>query len=82
MYFFDPKAGDISDFEAVSNGLGKITFCDSNGVVVINANGKTVSFEISKQGDGVIRLNLPFETCRQALLESFEARKLLGDNYD
>ena len=80
--FTDPISGDISDFEAVSNGKGTVTFCDSNGDVRIVANGKTVSFDVSKYGeggDGEISVSLPFEMCRKALAESLHFRMLMGE---
>ena len=78
---FDPGAGDISDFENVSSGKGKIVFCDSNGHVDIVANEYFgVSFSVGKfgaGGDGVIDIILPFEVCRDALVQSLESRRLI-----
>ena len=76
----DPRAGDISDFEKVSTGNGKIIFCDSNGQVDIIANKRGVSFSVGKfgaGGDGVIDITLPFDACCDALVQSLEARRLI-----
>ena len=82
IFFADPTTGDISDFEAVSKGLGIIRFCDAKGLVYIKAKNGLVSFEVSTSGsggDGEIFMTLPFKICQKALIESFESRKLMDD---
>ena len=79
----DPGSGDISDFEKVSTGNGKIIFCDSNGHVTIEASKSGVSFSVGKSGaggDGYITITLPFEICQEALVQSLDARRLCKDN--
>ena len=79
----EPISGDISDFEAISNGQGIITFYENDGHVMIRAKDGNVSFEIwTATGHGEMRLDVPFTLCRQALVESFHERRFLEEDED
>ena len=78
---YDPGFCSILDFENVSTGDGKLAFTLTNGAVLIIASKGRVSFEISKfgnGGDGAILISMLFELCRDALVQGFEARKLMS----
>lgn len=78
----DPLRGTVSDFEAVADGQGTITFCCIvGGISKIVAKDNLVSFEIGI-GDSAMQLAVPFALCQRALIESFHERQLLEENSD
>ena len=79
IVFPEATAGSISNFEAVSKGFGAIEFCGSDFIRVFDGWYGNVSFGVG--GDkGQLHLNLPFQLCKKALAESFEARRLMIDH--
>jgi len=75
VVFSDPDGAAAGDWNALlTPGGHTYEFCSSsNGSVSIHSNGSAITFEVSKYGDGMIKVTAPVEACRAAI-ESVKQR--------
>lgn len=70
--FEDASDASARDWEELVSPQGhKITFCDENGFVGLDSDGKDVKFSTTKMGaggDGGITITVPLSACREAIL--------------
>lgn len=70
--FEDASDASAQDWEKLVSPQGhKITFCDENGFVGLDSDGKNVRFSVAKMGaggDGSISITVLLAACRKAIL--------------
>ncbi len=79
----EPEICSKEDYaKLAAGGNVSLEFCDSNGGVSIDCCNKIVKFTVSKfgaGGDGEIEVEIPYESCKDALVEFYMWRNNINE---